>query len=245
MDAATLAITGSIALTATAGPVAAEITPDGATLAVLVGNVPSCALDIVSLATAQVKRAPLATASVPFGAVLSPDGGTVYVNGRGVYAVDLANAAVTGTAVTNSQNPTRIAITPDGATLYASDITVGTTSVIDTASLSVTTKISTLSDVAAVAITPQGQGYFLNRDGSQVVEVDGSSMKATGVVPAGAQPSQILARVSNGKAFVLNLESSNLSVIPNGISRIVRTGSDRPRCRVHDLLARTPDGEYR
>jgi YVTN family beta-propeller protein len=174
LNAATLAVTGSIALTAAAGPVAAVITPDGATLAVLVGNLPSCALDIVTLATAQVRQVPLATASVPFGAVLSPDGGTVYVNGQGVYAVDLATAAVTGTAVTNSQDPARIAITPDGATLYAADVTVGTTSVIDTASLSVTTKMPTLSDVAAVGITSQGQGYFLNRDGSQVVQVDGS-----------------------------------------------------------------------
>ena len=215
LNAATLAQTGSIAMTGITRPAPLAITPDGQNLCAIVSasDGRKSALDIVNLATQNVTAVTLQSAAVPFGMVLSADGATVYVNGSQVFAVDVATGAIVGSANTGSQNPYRIAITPDGASLYATDLTDSITSVVSTATLTVAGTLDTLANVYAIAFTPQGQGYVFYQEGSAAVRVDTSSMKAVGRVAVGGGPTQVAATANGGEAFVLNGSSGNLSAV--------------------------------
>lgn len=217
-DAATLKITGKVALTAAtyAAPVP---TPDGKRLVVATDiNY----VDIVDLASGKV------TASVPFGSnssatgvVLSPDGNTAYINASDLVAIDIPTASIIGAAPTNLNEPLRLAISPDGSTLYAADLAYndlpgGNTgpilSVVDTTSLAVTGTIATIGPPIEVALGSGGTGYVLNGDSSYAVEVDTAAMQVVQTIEVGTSPGQQLLS-PQGVDFVFC--EGNLSAIVN------------------------------
>ena len=212
LDTATLAVTGSITLTGTAGPAPPAITPDGKKLAVIVAGSGGPALDIVDLATETAAAVPLSTTAFPFGVALSPDGATAYVNGSSVLAVNLASASVVASTSTGFADPYRIAITPDGASLYAASLH-GVTDVLATSSLAITGTLKTLAGAFQIAFTPQGGGYVLNENGSAAMLIDTSAMKAVRAVAAGDDPAKLAASANPAEAFVLNGGSGTLEVI--------------------------------
>jgi len=82
----------------------------------------------------------------PMGAVLSPDGRTVYVsNGRGrsVSAIDVASRTVSRTFADIGERPWGIGISADGATLYTANGPGADVSVNDVAAGTVSKRIAT------------------------------------------------------------------------------------------------------
>lgn len=81
--------------------------------------------------------------SMPFAAVLAPDGSTLYVANAGsddVSVIDLDTGIATANVKVGA-NPRGIALTPDGSRLFVNNVLDGTVTVIDTATSAATTAV--------------------------------------------------------------------------------------------------------
>lgn len=200
-DGATLCVpvTDAIRLFGTAGliplgsvPLAANgivappwVTPDGRTL-LAAGNGRAYVVDLAQQKL--VNTIALTASAAAFGAVLSPDGATFYVNAGTLNVIDVPSQSLRATLALGQNNPYRLGLSPDGGTLYATDLTVATTAVIDTQALRVRQTLKSIAPPFAVAVRPNGHALLLNENANAVAVVDSDSRRVLQSFPVGDAP---------------------------------------------------------
>jgi YVTN family beta-propeller protein len=204
-DAATLAPAAAIALPAN-GIVAPPLaTPDGKTL-LTAGNGSVYVIDLATRTLA--KKIPIVTSAAAFGDALSPDGKTFYVSAGTLSAIDVASRSVKGAVDLKQSNPYRLGLSPDGSTLFATDLTYGTTTVVDAATLSVRRSLRGIAPPYAVAVRPNGHALILNENSNALARVDTSALQASPGFAVGDSPG--MGVFAEGKLFVP--ETANLAL---------------------------------
>jgi len=196
-NAHTLAMTATIALPSNGITAPPAVTFDGSML-LAAGDASVYALDLASRTLVKTIRIPASAAA--FGSVLSPDGKTFYVNNGTLSAVDVASLSVKASMALGQTNPFRLGISPDGTSLFATDLTYGTTAVVDAASLRVRHTLQNIAPPFAVVVKPNGNPLLLNENSNRVAQVDTDALAAIGSFPVGDEPGAGV--FAAGKLFV-------------------------------------------
>jgi YVTN family beta-propeller protein len=130
-----------------------------------------------------------------------------------------------------------IAVTPDGTMVFVSNSISGSVSVIDTATSSVITTLTspTIGPVpAGLAVSPNGKELWVANSGKTplfnngtvtVIELGDGLFTPTDLINTGGSPNQVVFSEGGGKAYVLNAG-------PNGNSGFV----DKVDVRTHDIV---------
>lgn len=177
IDTATNTVTATIAVGGTDTGVA--VSPDGSK--VYIGSFDTNTVSVIATATNRV----IATIAVPspLGVAVSPDGGKVYVanfDASSVSVIATATNAVTAViALPVGSYPLGVAVTPDDSRVYVascsgdcgSTVSVGTVSVIATATNMVTATIPVGLNPHGVAVTPDGSKVYIANSASGSVSV--------------------------------------------------------------------------
>jgi YVTN family beta-propeller protein len=177
IDTATNTVTATIAVGGTDTGVA--VSPDGSK--VYIGSFDTNTVSVIATATNRV----IATIAVPspLGVAVSPDGGKVYVanfDASSVSVIATATNAVTAViALPVGSYPLGVAVTPDDSRVYVascsgdcgSTVSVGTVSVIATATNMVTATIPVGLNPHGVAVTPDGSKVYVANSASGSVSV--------------------------------------------------------------------------
>lgn len=191
---------------------------------------------------------------LPYGVVVAPDGGKVYLTN------DYLNIAIINT-LTNTKigNDIRagvgavgIAITPDGKTLYVANDDAGEVSVIDTlTNQKVMINISVGSHPFGVAITPDGKKVYVTHDGTasgdpandtiSVINTSTNKVEATIKLDSGSNPHGIAITRDGTKAYVANYMLDTVSVIDTLKDKVTATVSLLSKSGPFGIVI-TPDG---
>jgi YVTN family beta-propeller protein len=130
-----------------------------------------------------------------------------------------------------------IAVTPDGTTVFVSNSISGSVSVIDAATNSVITTLTspTIGPVpAGLAVSPDGKELWVANSGKTplfdngtvtVIELSDGLFTPTDLINTGGSPNQVVFGEGGGKAYVLNAG-------PSGSSGFV----DKVDVRTHDII---------
>ena len=148
--------------------------------------------------TATITVGPL-NADAP-GVAVTPDGSKVYVTNEqsnSVSVIDTATNAVTATIPTgpvcqgnngcSTSGPIGVAVSPDGSKVYVANA-VGTVSVIDTATNTVTATIPVGSGPFGVAVSPDGSKVYVANGVGTVSVIDTATNTVTATIPVGVEP---------------------------------------------------------
>lgn len=141
-------------------PTGVAITPDGKLA--LVTNSFSGSLAFIDLKTFQTQTVPLR--GMPWDVVVAPDGKRAFVSVsqlNHVAVFEIATHARVGTVPTE-QRPQALAITPDGRTVVAANLNAGSTTYLDTATLTVhgTARVPSVN-LRGVAVFSEGRRVFM------------------------------------------------------------------------------------
>lgn len=173
------------------------ITPDGQHAYIAATS----AVYVVDLATNEFRTVVGIPAEI--GAIelaITPNGAFAYVEGRFTtaesFVVDTATNTVVATIPAGGGNPCcnpgGVAITPNGALAYITSGSLGTVSVIDTSTNTVSPPVNVGMTPAGVAITPDGTFAYVANIGSGTVSViNTATNKVTATVPVGGEPTDI------------------------------------------------------
>ncbi len=241
-------------------PTGVAVTRDGG-LAVVTNSL-SGSVAFVELNSHKTETVPLRGA--PWDVVLSPDGARAYVSVSQLDRVavfDVAARKVIGTIPTG-RRPRALAITPDGSTVAAANMTAGSVSFLDTATLKERAQGPTPAvNLRGVALFPNGQRVFVVGQRAQnerptETPVGIWSNQAFIQVPYGprggvqnlwldlmgqdvADPDSVALDVEHNRAFITCSGGNSVNVVPlggNGDTLTVRHAGASPRG-----LAFTPD----
>jgi len=257
----------------TADTVGTAISPDGTKIAVQTGGevTGAASLNIVDAATGNVLQSFGGSNDSP--PVYSPDGTALYVGATTAsggsasgtntimkYTVDPSTGLVTNptapvklTLPSNKDFPYALAVSADGSTLYAALSASNTLGVIDTATMTLTTKIPVGDAPGAVAIVGD-HAFVANRAGDppaagspsddsagtqvasdprtgaatsgSVSVVDLSTNAVTDTIKVGLSPASLT--VNDGSVFVANSGSDTVSVIDATSHKITQTFNVNP-----------------
>ncbi len=179
--------------------------------------------------------------------VLSPDGKFLYsTNFDGISKIDLATNTIVGSVVTG-QLVIGIALTSDGATAYTADNGTGTVSVVDTATMTVTTTLPIAPQAATT--TPDGSAIWVSSNifvppfPAVMYVIDPTTNTFTNF-PLGhgsSAPSSIAFTPNGAFAYLANFSANLVSVIDTATQTEVATitAGNRPF-----YVAVTPDGAF-
>jgi DNA-binding beta-propeller fold protein YncE len=204
-DSASLANLGSVPLPGNGIVAPPLVTPDGSTL-LTVGNGTVHAIDTVTLTV--TKSLTITTSAAAFGAALSADGLSYYVNAGTITKVDLPSFTTKLTANLGQTNPFRMGLAADDGTLFATDLTFATTLVIDAGTLAVKQTLHHIAPPWAVAVRADGNLLVLNENSNAVARIDSSTRTLLGSFPVGDAPGAGV--FAAGRLFVP--EVSNVAV---------------------------------
>ena len=242
-------------------PTGVAVTPDGS-IAVVTNSL-SGSVAFVDLKS--LKTVTLALRGMPWDVVLSPDGSRAYISVSQldqVAVIDVAARKVVGTIPTG-RRPRALAITPDGATVVSANMTAGSISYLDTASMTQRAQGSTPAvNLRGIAVFPDGRRVFVV---GQRAQNERPTETAIGIwsnqafvqVPNGprngvqnlwldlmgqdvADPDSVVLDPGRTRAFVTCSGGHSLNVIPlrDGETQTVQNIGAHPRG-----LAFTPDGK--
>lgn len=204
-DTASLASTGSLSLPNHGIVAPPLVTPDGSTL-VTVGNGIVRAIDTATLTV--TKSLNVTTSAAAFGAAMSADGLSYYVNAGTITKIDVPTLTAKLSANLGQTNPYRLGLSADGKTLFATDLTYATTLVVDTGTLTAQQTLNHIAPPWAVAVRNDGQVLVLNENSNAVARVDSLARTLLGSFPVGDAPGAGV--FSAGRLFIP--EVSNLAV---------------------------------
>jgi len=145
---------------------------------------------------------------------------------------------VTATIPVGSQQPLSVAVSPDGQHAYAGGL--GTVSVIDTTSNTVTATIS-VPDAGRLAITPDGRYVYVVGGSNSVWVIDTASNTVTATIPVGKEPFDVAISRDGIYAYVADASSDALSVINTASNTVIAT---IPVGIFPTGVAVSPDGLY-
>ncbi|AKB22332.1 beta-propeller fold lactonase family protein [Methanosarcina sp. WH1] len=217
-------------------PYGIAVTPDGKKVFVTdSGNV-----SVIDTSTNNI-TATVSTGDTPLGVAVTPDGKKLYVANWGrqdiVAVIDTATNRVVGT-INVGYHPVGVAVSPDGTKVYVTnirehfegivevdaDFVIGTVSVIDTATDTVTDTVKIGEEPSGIAVSPSGtKVYVANYGNSSVSIIDTATNKVIGTVEVGSYPNGIAVTPDGKKVYVANQGSNNVSVIDTATNKV--TGS--------------------
>ena len=215
------------------------MSPNGAKL--YAANRKSNNLSVIDVARDEVS-ATIPVGTTPYALAFTPNSGKVYVANYSSNNVSVIDAVrdVESRRVAVGAGPTDIAIRPDGAKVYVPNsrfsLTLGSVSVIDTASDTVSKTITIGGfDATIVAWNPAGTKAYVGHVGSpyalgDISVVSAASEAVTRSFGVGNRPVAIAFTSDGMKAYVVNTRSDNVSVIDTAtdtVSKTVRV-SDEP-----------------
>ena len=219
-------------------PYGIAATPDGKKVFVTdSGNV-----SVIDTSTNNI-TATVSTGDTPLGVAVTPDGTKLYVANWGsqdiVAVIDTATNKVVGT-INVGYHPVGVAVNPDGTKVYVSNIRkhfegeviidensdffIGTVSVIDTATDTVTATVKVEKEPSGIVVDPSGtKVYVANYGNDSVSIIDTATNKVIGIVEVGSYPNGIAVTPDGKKVYVSNQGSNNVSVIDTATNKV--TGS--------------------
>ena len=212
-------------------PEAFDISADGKTL--FASNEDEGALSFIDIASGK-KRASVPVGKEPEGVKVSPDGKTVFVTSEVasmVHAIDVATAKVTKN-IKVGKRPRRMAITADGAELWVTNELDASVSIISMKDYSVLHTLRfEVPGARAADITPVG--ITMTRDGQRayvglgranhVAFVDVRTRKVTQLVLAGKRAWNVSLDKAEGRLFVVNGLSDDMTVIDVATAKALKT----------------------
>lgn len=200
-------------------PIAAVVSPDGAT--VYVGDDEFRVLMAVSTATKKVTHERGLFYSAPTSIAVSPDSSTVYT---------LQPMIGTLVAYSNTMDPKwgvsvageKLALNPAGTQAYVTSRGLDRVSVISTSLQQVTQTITVSGGPADIAVSPDGSKiYTANSTGDSVSVISADTNTVLQTIAVGDDP-EALAVAANGDVYVANTGDNTVSVIVAGNSAQVR-----------------------
>ncbi|MEP6756656.1 MAG: beta-propeller fold lactonase family protein [Chthonomonadales bacterium] len=243
-------------------PTGVALTPDGSTA--IVTNSFSGSVAFIDLKTQ--KRQIMQLRGAPWDVVISPDGSRAYVSVSQldkVVVIDIAKHEVIGSMPTG-RRPRALAMTPDGATVVSGNMTDGTISYFDTASMTARARASVPSvNLRGIDVFPDGRQVFVAAQKAQNERPTETSVgiwsnQAFLQVPNGprngvqnlwldlmgkdvSDPDSVVLDPAHSRAFVTCSGGHSLNVIPvygDGDTQTVQNVGAYPRG-----LAMTPNGK--
>ncbi len=187
----------------------------------------------------------ISTGTDPYYAVITPDGGYLYVLNNASTSVSVINTSTNTVikTITVGTNPRFAAITPDGRYLYVANFSSNSVSVINTSTNTVIKTITVGTNPRFAAITPDGRYLYvvnLNSDNVSVINTSTNSVEKT--VSSGGSVGIYSILSPDGKYFyILNSYASSVSIMNTTTNTIVTTvtvGSSPYYASI------TPDGRY-
>lgn len=219
-------------------PYGIAVTPDGKKVFVTDNR----NVSVIDTSTNNI-TATMSTGDTPLGAAVTPDGKKLYVANWGsqdvVAVIDTVTNKVVGT-VNVGYHPIGVAVSPDGTKVYVtnirkhfegeviidedSDFFIGTVSVIDTATDTVTATVQVEKEPSGIAVSPSGtKVYVANYGNDSVSIIDTATNKVIGTVEVGSYPNGVAVTPDGKKVYVANQGSNNVSVIDTATNKV--TGS--------------------
>ena len=264
--AAILALTGviSFAAPALAVPESAPGLGPGVFAFVVNSDAPhgqNGSLAVIDTATGRTERVISQGLGVnPESVAVSPDARTAYVAGFGdvtqaatpqeLAVLDIGSGHVVG-RVPVGIRPVQVVLSRDGARVYVvnsgSVTDLGSVSVIDTKSLSVTDVITAeIDNPAAMALTPDGsRAYVTDQSSGRVTVIDTSDDRTTGTIPlerdGQSQPTGIVIASDGRHAYVAQNATGSVAVIDTVSDTVVGAPVRLPGFGMPYGLALTPD----
>jgi YVTN family beta-propeller protein len=208
IDVATNSQTSAIPLGST--PTSVVLSQDGQWLYAASGS------QLLKISTTTLAVTPFAVFNNPSRAVVTPDGTRVYeVSTTTIEVVDTTTGA-TSTIIPGFTNGNSIIVSPDGKTVYVGSLQDNTITVLDTATNSVTTTITTAG--------PYPVGFAFSRDASLLYVVtqqtDSVAVIATATntvlpvsIPVGVTPNTIVVSPNGLYAYVTGNSLDDLTMI--------------------------------
>ena len=218
-------------VTLTGNPTAMALSPDGATLYVLVDSFPGLSSSLLSFATSTMTQ----TGDVPAGMrssglAISPDGKNAYVTDtfRDVLVhIDLATGNTDDIPV--GSRPVGVALTPDGTQAYVTEVFDDAVTVVDTATDTV--------------VPPSGSAPALKCPipftAPPVIGPPVGPCGGSDTIEVGSEPTAVAFTPDGTKAYVTNSDDGTVSVIDTTTLSVTSTV---PVGAWPAALAMTPDG---
>lgn len=187
--------------------------------------------------------ATVSTGDTPLGVAVTPDGTKLYVANWGsqdiVAVIDTATDRVVET-INVGYHPVGVVVSPDGKRVYVtnirkhfegeviidedSDFFIGTVSVIDTETDTVTATVKVGEEPSGIAVNPSGTKVYVANYGSDSISIiDTATNKVIGTVEVGSYPYGIAVTPDGKKLYVANQGSNNVSIIDTATNKV--TGS--------------------
>jgi YVTN family beta-propeller protein len=185
-------------------------------------------VSVLTTATGAVS-APITVGHLPHGVAITPDGKHAYVTNQidGTVSVITTATGAVSTPITVGESPGGVAITPDGKHAYVTNsanygvvdpsrisVTLGTVSVITTATGAVSAPLTVGKGPDAVAITPDGKHAYVTNNGDDTVSVITTATGAVSTpITVGHNPGGVAITPDGKHAYVTNNGDGTVSVI--------------------------------
>jgi YVTN family beta-propeller protein len=142
-----------------------------------------------------------------------------------VFGIASSASATTASEIASVQVgniPFAIAVSPDGTKAYVGNTSVvGTVSVIDIASRTVTATITVGSRAYGIAFSPDGsKAYVVNRDSNNVSVINVATNTVTATIAVGSQPYGVTVSLDGSSVYVANAGSNTVSVISTSTNTV-------------------------
>lgn len=180
----------------------------------------------------------------PFGVIVAPDGGDVYIaNNLSDYVSVIDADSRVSSLIRVGHQPRRAVATSDSSHVYVTpDSFSGEVLVIDTDSRTVTATIRVDGDPDGMTISPDGRSIYLVNYGLNTVSViDTARRTVTATIRVGDRPRGVAAVQDGRQVYVTNSHSSDVSVIDTASNTVTNT---IPVGREPKGVAVAPDGRH-
>lgn len=189
-------------------------------------------IGVVSTATDTVTRTIDTGNLLPESIIVSPDGDTLYVApvdqsnvasllaSGSIEAISASTGAILHAPVTVGVAPAWITVSPDGTKVFALNFVSNNVSVIDVASWTVTSTVSTgaSSEPIIGAVTPGGSLLVTNFGSANVAIVDGATLAVTHTLKTSGRPVGVDVSADGTRAYVAVFGADSLAVSPSPLT---------------------------
>jgi YVTN family beta-propeller protein len=218
INVGTASMTGSV--TVPTGPSGIAVTPDGSTI--YVSSLNNGEVTALNAAT----HAVIATVKVgtsPTHVAINPAGTLVYVVDQGSNQISAINHSTKTLAATIpvGNHPTAVAFSPDGSRAYVTNAWANTISVINPSLNEVIATFGTATAPMDVAVSPDSQTLYVACVGNSAVGVYSNAGSLITTMTGFSYPVAIALTPGGTRAFVVNENSSSVSVVDLGSHSVI------------------------